>query len=325
MKKRLGRPKGSKNKKDKMQCNRCKEEKSISQFYKSNSPLFNGYAPICKKCVKKYVDIEDMETVYDMLRQLDIKFDIRYWNAAYEKGGNVFGNYLRMANGLRQLKNYRWEDSVFEKEEKEEDLYINNNEIKEDNNDTTYQNEEFFDPRNYKPTVSDFDTWGYGYKPEEYYYFEKKYQQLKNNYPERTTLHREALLTYIRYKVKEELATARGEVKEAKEWGNLARNAAEAAKINPSQLSRADLSDGLDSFSQLTRSVEQAVDIIEILPNYKERPKDKVDVTLWCYINYVRDLNGLPPAEYSDIYKFYEERRKQYESMILDEVDYGEL
>src|SRR5690606_34225780 len=105
----------------------------------------------------------------------------------------------------------------------------------------------------------------------------------------------------------------KGDVKDAKDWGALAQKAAQDAKINPSQLSKSDLTDGLDTFGQLVRTVEQAVDIIPILPVFKERPQDKVDFTLLCYINYVRDLKGLPLVEYEEIYKFYEQRKKDYE------------
>lgn len=157
------------------------------------------------------------------------------------------------------------------------------------------------------------EKWGYGYTEEQLCAFEKKYQLLKNNYVEKTALHTEGLLTYIRYRVNEEIATARGSVKDAKDWGELASKQATNAKINVSQLSKSDLSDGLDSFGSLVKAVETAVDIIPILPKFKEKPQDSVDFTLLCYINYVRDLKGLPPAEYKDIYAFYDERKKAYE------------
>jgi hypothetical protein len=157
------------------------------------------------------------------------------------------------------------------------------------------------------------DKWGYGYTPEHLHAFEKKYQMLKNNYPEKTALHTEALLTYIRYRVNEEIATAKGDVKSAKDWGELASKQATNAKINVAQLSKSDLSDGLDSFSTLVKAIETSVDAISILPRFKEKPQDRVDFTLWCYINYVRDLKGLPPAEYDEIYRFYQERKKEYE------------
>jgi hypothetical protein len=147
---------------------------------------------------------------------------------------------------------------------------------------------------------------------------------LKNNYQEKTAMHTEALLTYIRYRVKEEISTAKNDMKSAKEWGQLAQKAAQDAKINPSQLSKSDLSDGLDTFGQLVRTVEQAVDIIPILPKFKEKPQDKPDFTLWCYVNYVRDLKGLPLVPYQDIYKFYDQRKKDYESAkVADGEDIG--
>jgi hypothetical protein len=171
------------------------------------------------------------------------------------------------------------------------------------------------------------DKWGYGYTPEELYAFEKKYLMLKNNYPEKTSLHTENLYTYIRYRVKEEMATAKGDVKEAKDWGDLASKQAQNAKINVAQLSKSDLSDGLDSFGSLVRAVETAVDAIAILPKFKEKPQDKVDFTLYCYINYVRDLKGLPPCEYKDIYAFYMQRKKEYEARfgtINDNLEDGD-
>ena len=43
----------------------------------------------------------------------------------------------------------------------------------------------------------------------------EKYQFLKTSYPDVTNLHVESLITYIRFKVKEEIATAKGDVAEA--------------------------------------------------------------------------------------------------------------
>ena len=180
---------------------------------------------------------------------------------------------------------------------------------------------------NFEVTDDICDRWGWDYTQKEYFYFEKKYEMLKNNYPEKTSMHTEALLKYIRFSVKEELATADGNVGEAKSWGSLAKDAATSAKINPSQLSAVDLQDGLSGFGQLVRAVEQAVDVIPILPKFTQKPQDVVDFTLMCIINYQRDLKGLPPAEYKDIWKFYEDRKKEYENkldFLNDKIDSGD-
>lgn len=304
--------KGNKNHEPVKKCTLCTKEKRISHFYNSNSKLSDGKSPMCKNCIKSKIDYNDITTIHSILRTLDIPFNIEYWEKAIKSKKDPFGSYMRMANSLRQFQGLTWDDSNFEKENDNNIAGESVTPIKE------------ISSQKIKVTNELLEKWGTGYDTEEYLQFERKYQALKNNYPERTAMHTEALLTYIRYRVKEELATAQGNAKAAKDWGTLAKDAATAAKINPSQLSKADLLDGLDSFSQLTRSVEQAVDIIDILPRFKEKPQDKPDFTIWCYVNYIRDLKGLPLAEYRDVYRFYEERKREYELNNEDD-EYGIL
>ena len=64
---------------------------------------------------------------------------------------------------------------------------------------------------------------------------------MQKNYTIQTNIHKEALLTYVRFKVKEELATAKGDVQEAQKWYSAAQDAADKAKLTPKQLSKADL------------------------------------------------------------------------------------
>ena len=140
----------------------------------------------------------------------------------------------------------------------------------------------------------------------------EKYEKLKLNYSLQTNLHQEALATYVRFKVKEEMATASGNVDEAKKWYDAAQNAASNGKLTPKQLSAADLQKGVNSFSELTLAIEQATDVINILPKYKTQPHDAPDFNIYCYINYARKLKGLPTVEYKDIYKFYDDKMNEY-------------
>lgn len=299
-------------KEDKICCLTCKKEKSRANFYVTDSVLFSsGVFEVCKVCIKNIIDNKGLDGVKLILRTMNKPFDEKLY---FETTKEHFGNYMRQINSLHQYEGATWEDSVFNNFN-ENNRENNKKEISDEN---VIKDNVFVFEENKQELI---DRWGLGYTPEEYYLFEKKYHDLKKHYSERTSMHTEALLTYIRYRVKEEIATAQGDAKAAKDWGTLARDAADAAKLNPRQLSKADLSDGFDSFSQLVRSVEQAVDVIEILPEFKEKPKDKVDFTIWCYVNYIRDLKGLPPAKYSDIYAFYEERKKEYEEMKEVDVD----
>lgn len=168
------------------------------------------------------------------------------------------------------------------------------------------------DKSNFELTEDIIRLFGEGYTKNEYRKMYNKYENLKLNYSIQTNLHQEALATYVRFKVKEEDATSKGDVAEAMKWYNAAQSAAENGKLTPKQLSESDLHGGINSFSEIFKAVEQAVDIIPILPSFKFRPNDALDFTIWCYINYARDLQGLPQCSYEDVYKFYDKKKQEY-------------
>ena len=301
-------------------CVTCQRERSILFFYNSyNSFHTDGKSPMCKDCLINKIDLNDINTVFSILRQLDRPFLEDIWIISNKpevkglyggKSSNFFGTYMKNIS-MPQYRNLKWVDSYLGNYDDK-----NSNIPEKENKGLDMSIELETEEIKTKITKEIIDRWGEGYQDEEYRNFERKYNMLRNNYQEKTAMHREALLTYVRYRVKEEMATALGRYKEAKEWGTLAKGAADAAKINPSQLSRADLSDGLDTVGQIVKAVESTMDIIEILPKFKKEPQDSVDLTLFFYINYIRRLNGFPEAKYEEIYKFYEDRKKEYENRM---------
>ena len=156
------------------------------------------------------------------------------------------------------------------------------------------------------------DLFGDGYTPPLYKKMFEKYEKLKINYTLQTNIHQEALATYVRFKVQEEIETAKGNVTEAKKWYDAAQSAAQDAKLTPKQLTKADFDSGINSISELTKAVEQAVDVIKILPRFKYRPNDAPDFNIWCYIDYERKLNDQPPISYEEVYQFYDKKRDEY-------------
>ncbi len=173
-----------------------------------------------------------------------------------------------------------------------------------------------------KSDISDemIEKWGSGYDLELYELFEIKYQRLSNTYQLPTESHKEFLTKACVCSVMADISMAKNDTKNAKEWMSMFKDTTSAGKLQPSQMSKADLSQGMDTFGQLSRMVEEAIDIIPILPQFKKKPKDMPDFNIWCWINYVRDLQGLPLCEYEDIYKFYENRKKDYlESGFIEE------
>jgi len=282
-------------------CSMCGENKRLTDYYKSYSSLdkIDERLRVCKVCLKDKTNINNIDSVKNTLRQVDKPFNIYLFESALTKP-DVIGEYFKLINA-KDYKLDTWEQSVFDKEDKNDE----NSPLSIENID-----QELLDELKEK--------YGYGYPDEEYILFEKKFVNLKPSFQLPTTMHEEYLREYCVNKVKETIAKAKGEFKEAKEWSAMAKESAEAGKLKPSQMSKADLSQGLDGFGQLSRMVEEHQDIIPLLPKFVKQPKDDVDVTLWLYINYIRDLQGMPPAEYEEIYQFYEERRKDYEGSESD-------
>lgn len=155
------------------------------------------------------------------------------------------------------------------------------------------------------------DLFGAGFSESEYREMNKRFISLQNNYPLKTEMHKEALITYVKYAFKRDKAIADDDIEAADKWGKLCAKQATDAKINPSQLSAADLSDGITCFSQLAQAVEKEIDVVPILNEYIERPRDRVDYTIYMIIDYLRDLEGKSHVDYKDIYQYiYKQRDK---------------
>lgn len=351
-----GRPKGSKASEPKELYNRGRPtkrklcsicgpergEQPITQYYRSYNKIhMDGYLPICKNCLQKLcfdertqdIDIDEFKNV---LRQMDKPFisaslqaAINQYNDTYRgkrvpknNRNKIIGYYFKNVNTLRQYTTMSWTDGL----EWERKMQLPNGGVvmidkesyelpPEDTSEHIYTLE---GEDQFEVTQEMVRLFGPGYKRNEYKSMWDKYNFLKESYPDVTNLHTEALITYVRFKVQEELATAQGDAESAKTWSDAAMKAADKAKINPSQLSQNDLQGGLNSFSELLQAVEQSIDVIPILPRFKHRPNDAIDFNIWCFVNYIRDLEGKPLCEYQDVYAFYDKRKEEYISQYGD-------
>ena len=327
-------------------CNFCHEKKKLTDFYISKSPLFSvdGRVPVCKDCVINESLNED-GTINDIeLNKILKKIDRPYYKDLIESaisgfknehsyveddkvqyyGKEILQRYFRLI-AMRQDRDKSYEDSEKDNfihptsntpkstKERIAKKYADITDIDDDGNVIPVKE------KKHKSDIGDFEItdeivelFGDGYSKSEYKKMYEKYEKLKLNYTLQTNLHQEALATYVRFKVKEEMATAAGNVDEAKKWYDAAQNAASNGKLTPKALSAADLQKGMNSVSELIKAVEQATDVIKILPQFKYRPNDSPDFTIMCYVNYERELNGQPQVPYEEIYSFYDKKKKEY-------------
>ncbi|OME55395.1 hypothetical protein BSK59_13025 [Paenibacillus odorifer] len=300
-------PKAVTNTVKKKKCNHCGSEKRLPDgFYASDNPIdAYGRVSMCKDCCAKNIDYSDINTVKNVLNQLNKPFLFHLWESSSEEvqrpnavNTDIFGCYMKNLSLKHRGKGLTWKDS---------DEVLNVLQSQYPFNEKEYSTE------NDVPVKDDLiEKWGDGYSSEHYRLFEKKYSRLIRNYGEKTELHTEGLLVYIRFRVQEEMASARNDVKAAKEWAALATKAAQDAKINVSQLSKSDISGGVDVLSQLFEAVETEASIIPLLPKLLEQPYDDADMIIWSNINYYRTLEDKPRVSYREIWNFYDEMLGEY-------------
>lgn len=302
-----------------MSCPADKNVKMFADFYASWNPLHSDkLLPICKQCIrdscydaaKNDIDVERFKSI---LRQVDRPFIPHIYDSSKREYANkmaaagktdndrskIIGIYFRTINSMKFYKFLSWQEGI-------EELRKNITETKLPGVERPSEELPYYIDVQKNDKIR--AMFGRGYEDEEYEAMWEKYEFLRKNYNDLTNLHTEALVSYVRYKVKEEFAIAKNNVADAKEWSKMASVAADKAKINPKQLSRNDLQGGINSFSELIQAVESAADVVPILPRFKYSPNDAVDFIIWCLTNYLRRLEDKPEVEYEDVYKFYDIR-----------------
>ena len=350
-KKQTGNEPANKQKGEKV-CNFCHEKKKLTDFYISKSPLFSvdERVPICKDCVIS-ASLNEDGTINDIeLNKILKKIDRPYYKDLIESaisgfknehsyveddkvqyyGKEILQRYFRLI-AMRQDRDKSYEDSEKDNfihptsntpkstKERIAQKYADITDIDEKGNVVDKDNKKIkSDIGDFEITDEIVELFGEGYTRAEYKKMVKKYNDMTKTYVVQTNLHKEALLTYVRFKVKEEIATARGDVAEAQKWYQAAQDAAEKAKLTPRQLSKEDLQGGIVNFSDIFAAVEGAKERIKIFPEFKYQPKDAADFIIWCYINYERRLNNMPEVEYKDVYAFYDEKKREYIEMYGD-------
>lgn len=320
---------------EKKTCIECGKHKNISCFYTTTNPMVSNDGKtvnICKTCVKNGSYNADGSLNTELFKQKLMLMDkpfipqvlesaVREVNHSLELGKgrtDVIGCYFKNISTLPQYSKLSFLESI--------NLLNQGAEIGK--SVTTAEKKKQAKEEVYVRRIDDFvvtddmlDLFGEGYTKSEYRLMTKKYEKLKLNYSIQTNLHEEALATYVRFKVKEEQATANGDVSAADKWNKAAQEAADKAKLTPKQLTQADLQGGVSCIAEISKACEQAVDIIEILPRFKYQPNDAPDFIIWCYINYCRRLKGLPECEYKDVYAFYDRKKQEYLEQYGDPYD----
>lgn len=271
--------KKTKPKTEKKVCEKCKRNLAITQFYDTRSKLADKKLNICKLCISDMIDIENLNTVYHILQLMDVPFLHNYWETAYEKGGNIFGSYLRMANSLPQLKNKHWNNSIF-KDGKET---INIDDIIDKSESDIEITKELI------------QKWGKHDSADQYYKLEQFYWDMKDANRIETPQDENYLKKIAMISVKMDKELESGNYDEFKKLGDLYSKYMADSKFRAMDKTDADKTGGLRNFSSIYAEVEKD-DFIppwEYYRKLKGVKQDIVDKTIMHIENFALKLNKI--------------------------------
>lgn len=278
----------------------CDKEKPYTSFYKVDSPLFpDGMINICTDCIRKEVNVEDIDSVIGFLRQIDKPFIERIWNESVNSGKYPLSEYIRKTNSLQQLKGKTFENSDgMQKIGKSVDLQS----VKAPDSIETVKGIVIYS--------DDLVTkWGIGYKKHEYLQMEKFYVDMKETHEINTAIHIDQLrqLSY--------LSVERDRLRQTSDWNNYNKlsktmeDMTKSAGFRPVDRQGLDDATGIRSFSQIFEEVEKRGFRKPPMVTFED---DVVDAMIIALANYYNRLVGkhilaeLPEEVKRELDEFYE-------------------
>lgn len=302
-------------------CCKCGGYKHDGLFY-SSTEYASGYLPFCKDCImkmcrkfyKKYNSLEKTliliclytNTVYDkevadmaiknmMLKEDDPGLMYHYYRVECLSQG-IFTQFSKIGKTF-EMSNF--EGNIFKFVEPGEGTPLAFFEDQNEGKSVEIKRNEMTDLKN---------KWGVGFTTDEYARMEKLFDELAKFKSKKNVIQTNALIEYVRLKIKLDDAVGKGDLKEIEKWQKLTDSAAKNAGVRLDQLTAEDMGEGIDSWTTLVELVEEYDSVIPIMPKVKKMPYDDIDFIIWEVVNYCRRLMELPEVDYKDVWNYIDER-----------------
>ncbi|OME53991.1 hypothetical protein BSK59_15535 [Paenibacillus odorifer] len=260
----------------------CQKSKLLNDFYASNSIMFDGHVPVCKKCLKEMIDENDIESVKTTLQRIDKPFIAKVWKSAEENDSDTVGTYFRMINSLQQYKASSWADSDMEGEN-QTSIY------KHKFDDIESMDEIATDEGVLRLTKDIAMKFGSGYTNREYLTMEKFYIDMDNTHAINTPQLKVQLVYLCKLQIWMNRALEQGNDSSFKNYNDRYEKILQSSGFRPIDKKSSSEASGLRSFGVVFEEVEK---LGYREPKAIEERMDLVDMAILVHANYVRQLLG---------------------------------
>jgi len=231
-------------------CLKCGKEYAVSSFYSHRNPLINDKFGFCKKCVREYVDLNNMDTLMDFLRTMDIPYIKDIWRQANESPNETIGTYFKNLS-LRQNKDLRFKDGevVTGKTNKEELTSI--------------------DTEDFRLTKEVIKRWGRNLDIDDYIFLEEEFDRLGGNEAE-TTIQETIYKNMARTQWMANKALEEGDHNKYEKMMKTLSQLMQDANVKPVQVKSASQDGSLASWGEWVKHIEEDEPIDDLDKDFKD-------------------------------------------------------
>lgn len=303
--------------KPKKVCNTCGKNKSENFFFKVESKLFpDGRIDTCRDCIRKDIDIDNVEEVIGFMRQIDKPFYQDEWNVALSNRDkkHPIGAYMQKL-ALKQYRGKTFNNSDGIDGVAKVDL-------------SSVNPAETIERHDGKVIVYSDELvtkWGTGYTKPEYLQLEKFFQDMRSTHDIYTPTHID-MLTQLSH-----LSVDRNRLRREGEWTNYKKVSdtyeymMKSAGFRPVDRQGTEDATGMRTFSQIFEEVEKK--------GFRKPPtltfeEDVIDGMITALANYYHRLIGkeilteIPDELKEEMEEFYQDDLTPVE---IDDSEYDDL
>lgn len=255
---------------EKKTCLKCGNDYAVSSFYSHRNPLLHERFGFCKKCVKSNVDLNDMETLYNFLRTMDIPYLKEFWKQANDAENETIGTYLKNLNSLRQNKELRFKDS--------DDISGKTNKAELVDIETDFE-----------LTNEIIKKWGRNLELEDYIFLEEEFENL-GGYEAETTIQERLFKNMAKTQWMANKAYEEGDHGKYEKMMKTLSSQMNDANIKPVQVKQASEDGNLKSWGEWVKLVEEKEPVSEVNGEYE--PKYIKDYVERWYVTQVKRVFG---------------------------------